>query len=34
MRIRNIARIGMTPETFAREYSVPVHILLTNLQGR
>jgi PPOX class probable F420-dependent enzyme len=29
----HIARIGMTPETFAREYSVPVHIRLTKLQG-
>ena len=29
----HIARIDMTPETFAREYSVPVHIRLTGLQG-
>jgi PPOX class probable F420-dependent enzyme len=29
----HIARIGMTPETFAREYSVPVQIRLTKLQG-
>jgi PPOX class probable F420-dependent enzyme len=29
----HIARIGMTPETFAREYSVPVRIRLTGLQG-
>jgi PPOX class probable F420-dependent enzyme len=29
----HIARIGMTPETFTREYSVPVRIRLTNLQG-
>jgi PPOX class probable F420-dependent enzyme len=29
----HIARIDMTPETFAREYSVPVHIKLTKLQG-
>ena len=38
-RIRNlaydehIARIGMTHETLAREYSVPVQIRLTKLQG-
>jgi PPOX class probable F420-dependent enzyme len=29
----HIARIGMTPERFAREYSVPVRIRLTGLQG-
>jgi PPOX class probable F420-dependent enzyme len=29
----HIARLGMTPETFAREYSVPVRIELTKLQG-
>jgi PPOX class probable F420-dependent enzyme len=29
----HIARLGMTPETFAREYSVPVRIRLTKLQG-
>jgi PPOX class probable F420-dependent enzyme len=29
----DIARLGMTPDTFAREYSVPVRIRLTNLQG-
>jgi hypothetical protein len=29
----HIARIGMTPETFAREYSLPVRIRLTGLQG-
>jgi hypothetical protein len=29
----HIARIGRTPETFAREYSVPVRIRLTGLQG-
>ena len=29
----HIARIGMNPETFAREYSVPVRIRLTGLQG-
>ena len=29
----HIARLGMTPETFAREYSVPVRIRLTRLQG-
>jgi PPOX class probable F420-dependent enzyme len=29
----HIARLGMTPDTFAREYSVPVRIRLTNLQG-
>ena len=28
-----IARLGMTPETFAREYSVPVRVRLTKLQG-
>ena len=29
----HIARLGMTHETFAREYSVPVRIELTKLQG-
>ena len=29
----HIARIGMTPDTFAREYSVPVRIRLTKIQG-
>jgi PPOX class probable F420-dependent enzyme len=29
----HIARIDMTPETFAREYRVPVRIQLTKLQG-
>ena len=29
----HIARLGMTPDTFAREYSVPVRIRLTGLQG-
>ena len=29
----HIARIGMTPDTFARAYSVPVRIRLTKLQG-
>ncbi len=29
----HIARIGMTPETFALEYSVPVRIRLTRLSG-
>ena len=29
----HIARIGMTPETFARRYSVPVQIRLTGLRG-
>jgi PPOX class probable F420-dependent enzyme len=29
----HIARLGMTPDTFAREYSVPVRIRLTKLQG-
>ena len=29
----HIARLGMTPETFTREYSVPVRIRLTGLQG-
>ena len=29
----HITRIDMTPETFAREYSVPVRIDLTGLQG-
>ena len=29
----HIARIGMTPETFARRYSVPVRIELTRLRG-
>lgn len=29
----HIARIGMTPDTFARAYSVPVRIELTKLQG-
>lgn len=29
----HIARIGMTPETFAERYSVPVRIRLTRLRG-
>jgi PPOX class probable F420-dependent enzyme len=29
----HIARLGMTPDTFAREYSVRVGIRLTGLQG-
>jgi PPOX class probable F420-dependent enzyme len=29
----HIARLGMTPDTFAREYSVRVRIRLTGLQG-
>ena len=29
----HIARIGMTPETFAQRYSVPVRIQLTRLRG-
>ena len=29
----HIARIGMTPETFARRYSVPVRVRLTRLRG-
>jgi PPOX class probable F420-dependent enzyme len=29
----HIARIGMTPESFARAYSVPVRIRLTRLRG-
>jgi PPOX class probable F420-dependent enzyme len=29
----HIARLGMTPDTFAREYSVPVRIRLTKVQG-
>jgi PPOX class probable F420-dependent enzyme len=29
----HIARLGMSPEEFAREYSVPVRIELTKLQG-
>ena len=29
----HIARIGMTPETFAERYSVPVRIDLTRLRG-
>jgi PPOX class probable F420-dependent enzyme len=29
----HIARIGMTPETFAQRYSVPVHIELGRLRG-
>jgi PPOX class probable F420-dependent enzyme len=29
----DIARIGMTPETFARRYSVPVRIHLARLRG-
>ena len=29
----HIARLGMTPETFAREYSVPVRIRLLKLRG-
>ncbi|HEX6584545.1 MAG TPA: TIGR03667 family PPOX class F420-dependent oxidoreductase [Thermoleophilaceae bacterium] len=30
---RHIARIGMTPETFAQRYSVPVRIRLGRLRG-
>jgi PPOX class probable F420-dependent enzyme len=30
---RYIARLGMTPETFAQAYHVPVHIRLTRLRG-
>ena len=29
----HIARIGMTPETFARRYSVPVRVRLTRLRS-
>lgn len=29
----HITRIGMTPETFAERYSVPVRILLSRLRG-
>jgi PPOX class probable F420-dependent enzyme len=29
----HIARIGMTPDTFAQHYSVPVRIQLTRLRG-
>jgi hypothetical protein len=29
----HIARIGMTPATFARRYSVPLHSRLTRLSG-
>ena len=29
----HIARIGMTPETFAERYSVPVRIELTRVRG-
>jgi PPOX class probable F420-dependent enzyme len=29
----HIARIGMTPDTFAQRYSVPVRIRLTRLRG-
>ena len=29
----HIARIGMTPDTFARAYSVPVRFELTKIQG-
>ena len=29
----HIARIGLTPETFAQRYSVPVRIRLTRLRG-
>jgi PPOX class probable F420-dependent enzyme len=29
----DIARIGMTPETFAQHYSVPMRIQLTRLRG-
>jgi PPOX class probable F420-dependent enzyme len=29
----HIGRIGMTPETFADTYSVPVHIRLTRVRG-
>jgi PPOX class probable F420-dependent enzyme len=30
---RHIARIGMTPETFAQRYRVPIRIRLTRLRG-
>ncbi len=30
---QQIARIGMTPETFAERYSVPLRIQLTRLRG-
>lgn len=30
---RHIARLGMSPEAFAREYHVPVRIQLTRLRG-
>jgi PPOX class probable F420-dependent enzyme len=30
---QHIARIGMTPETFAQTYAVPVRIQLTRLRG-
>ncbi len=30
---QHIARIGMTPETFAERYSVPLRIELTRLRG-
>jgi PPOX class probable F420-dependent enzyme len=29
----HITRIGMTPETFARHYEVPVRVRLTRLSG-
>lgn len=29
----HITRIGMTPETFAQRYSVPVRVLFTRLRG-
>ena len=29
----HIARIGMTPETFAERYNVPVRIQLSRLRG-
>ena len=29
----HIARIGMTPETFAQRYNVPVRIQLSRLRG-
>jgi PPOX class probable F420-dependent enzyme len=29
----SIARLGMTPEGFAQEYSVPVRVRLTRLRG-
>ena len=30
---RHIARIGLTPKTFARKYSVPIVVTLTRLRG-